>query len=141
MNWEQIVGHQELKKLLKESISNNRVSHAQLFVGKDGYGTLPLAMAFAKEILKKENEHSASKVDSLNHLDLHFSFPVFKSNKSGLTGQFFEDFRDMMLNNPYSNNEDWSTILESENKQLSIYVEEIDEINKKFCVKKFRRWQ
>lgn len=137
MNWEQIVGHAELKNLLKDSISNNRVSHAQLFVGKDGYGTLPLALAFAKEILKKENEHSSTKVDSLNHLDLHFSFPVFKANKSGLTGQFFENFREMILNNPYSNNEDWSTILESENKQLSIYVEEVDEINKKFALKSF----
>ncbi|MDQ0475832.1 MULTISPECIES: ATP-binding protein [Chryseobacterium] len=137
MNWEQIVGHQELKNLLKDSISNNRVSHAQLFVGKDGYGTLPLAMAFAKEILRKENEHSSPKVDHLNHLDLHFSFPVFKANKSGLTAQFFDEFREMMLENPYSNNEDWSTILESENKQLSIYVEEIDEINKKFALKSF----
>lgn len=137
MNWEQIVGHSELKNLLKDSISNNRVSHAQLFVGKDGYGTLALALAFAKEILKKENEHSSTKVDSLNHLDLHFSFPVFKANKSGLTGQFFENFREMILANPYSNNEDWSTILESENKQLSIYVEEIDEINKKFALKSY----
>ena len=137
MNWEQIVGHRELKNLLKDSISNNRVSHAQLFVGKDGYGTLPLALAFAKEILKKENEHSSTKVDSLNHLDLHFSFPVFKANKSGLTGQFFDTFRDMILDNSYSNTEDWSTILESENKQLSIYVEEIDEIIKKFALKSY----
>ena len=137
MNWEQIVGHRELKNLLKDSISNNRVSHAQLFVGKDGYGTLPLALALAKEILKKENEHSSTKVDSLNHLDLHFSFPVFKANKSGLTGQFFDTFRDMILDNSYSNTEDWSTILESENKQLSIYVEEIDEIIKKFALKSY----
>lgn len=137
MNWEQIVGHRELKNLLKDSISNNRVSHAQLFVGKDGYGTLPLALAFAKEILKKENEHSSTKVDSLNHLDLHFSFPVFKANKSGLTDQFFDAFRDMILDNSYSNTEDWSTILESENKQLSIYVEEIDEIIKKFALKSY----
>lgn len=137
MNWEQIVGHLELKNLLKDSISNNRVSHAQLFVGKDGYGTLPLALAFAKEILKKENEYSSTKVDSLNHLDLHFSFPVFKANKSGLASQFFDVFREMILDNPYSNTEDWSTILESENKQLSIYVEEVDEIIKKFALKSY----
>ena len=137
MNWEQIVGHENLKKLLKDSISNNRVSHAQLFVGKDGFGTLPLAMAFAKEILRKENDHSSSKVDHLNHLDLHFSFPVFKSSKSGLADQFFDEFREMILKNSYSNNEDWNEILESENKQLSIYVEEIDEINKKFALKSF----
>ena len=137
MNWEQIVGHEELKNLLKDSINSNRVSHAQLFVGKDGYGTLPMAMAFAKEILRKENEQSSSKVDHLNHVDLHFSYPVFKSTKGGLSAHFFEDFREMLLKNPYSNNEDWSRILESENKQLSIYVEEIDEVNKKFALKSF----
>lgn len=137
MDWEQIVGHQELKKLLKDSIYNNRVSHAQLFIGKDGYGTMPFAMAFAKEILKKENESSSSKVDHLNHLDLHFSFPTYKVSKSSLTAPFFEDFREMMLQNPYSNNEDWSAILESENKQLSIYVDEIEDVNKKFALKSF----
>ena len=129
MNWDDIAGHEQLKTLLKESISGNRISHAQLFTGAYGYGTLLLAIAFAKEILRKENEHSSSKVDHLNHLDLHFSFPVFKASKNGLSAQFFDEFREMMLKDPYSNNEDWNAILESENKQLSIYVEEIDEIN------------
>lgn len=137
MNWEQIVGHQHLKNILQKSIDNGRVSHAQLFVGKDGYGTLPLAMAFAKEILRKENEASCSKVDHLNHLDLHFSFPVFKVDKKGLSAAFFPEFREMLLANPYSNSEDWSATLESENKQLTIYAEEVDEINKKFALKSF----
>ena len=69
MNWEQIAGQEKLKKLLQESIRDNRVSHAKLFVGKDGYGPLPLALAFAKEVFKKENEHSSSKVElSLIHI-------------------------------------------------------------------------
>ncbi len=137
MNWDEIVGQKNLKSLLKESIADRRVSHAQLFVGKDGYGTLALALAFAKEILKSENEGASSKVDHLNHLDLHFSFPVFKSNKTGLSAQFFEEFRDMILENPYANAEDWSAVLNSENKQLTIYADEVDEINKKFALKSF----
>ena len=137
MRFLSLIEQSEIINKLINIAKEGRVSHAQLFVGKDGYGTLPLALAFAKEILKKENEHSSTKVDSLNHLDLHFSFPVFKANKSGLTGQFFDTFRDMILDNSYSNTEDWSTILESENKQLSIYVEEIDEIIKKFALKSY----
>ncbi len=137
MNWEQIVGQEKLCKLLKESINDNRVSHAQLFVGKDGYGTLPLAMAFAKEVFRKENETSASKVETLNHLDLHFSFPVFKEKKAGLSSAFYEQFREMILENPYADDEDWSRILESENKQLTIYADEIDELNQKFSLKSF----
>ena len=137
MNWEHIVGQDKLKNLLKESIHDKRVSHAQLFIGKDGYGTLPLAMAFAKEIFTKENAHSASKVEHLNHLDLHFSFPVFKDKKGGLSQLFLEDFRNMILENPYSNSEDWNKVLNSENKQLTIYADEIDELNKKFSLKSF----
>ena len=135
MNWDQIVGQKKIKHLLTESISDNRVGHAQLFLGADGYGTLALAMAFAKEILKKENEHSSSKVAHLNHLDLHFSFPVFKEKSSGLSSNFAEEFREMVLNNPYSDNEDWSRILESENKQLTIYADEIDQVNQSLHLK------
>lgn len=137
MNWEEIVGQENLKNLLKESISDNRVSHAQLFVGKDGYGTLPLALAFAKEIFKKENEHSSSKVENLNHLDLHFTFPVFKEKSSGLTENFLTNFREMVLENPYLSLEDWSKFLASENKQLTIYADEIEELNRKFSLKTF----
>ena len=137
MNWDDIVGQQKLKNLLKESISNNRISHAQLFIGKEGYGTFSLALAFAQEIFRKENEKYSSKVEHLNHLDLHFSFPVFKEKKSGLSDNFLGDFREMILGNPYADSEDWNRILESENKQLTIYADEIDELNKKFSLKSF----
>lgn len=137
MNWEQIVGQQKLKNLLKESIQNNRVGHAQLFLGTDGYGTLPLAMAFAKEVFAKENAHSSSKVEHLNHLDLHFSFPIYKEKNSGLSSNFLTEFREMILENPYANAEDWNRILNSENKQLTIYADEIDELNQKFALKSF----
>ena len=137
MNWDDIVGHGNLKKLLVDSIDEKRISHAQLFVGKEGYGTLPLAMAFAREILRRENPAASSKVDHLNHLDLHFSFPVFKLNKSSETAQFFDQFREMILKNPYADSEDWNAVLESENKQLSIYVDEIEAISNKFALKSF----
>lgn len=137
MNWENIAGQNNLKKLLQESIADNRVSHAQLFVGKEGYGTLPLALAYAKEILKSESEHAASKVDHLNHLDLHFCFPVFTEKNNSLSKKNFEEFRQMILSSPYSNFDDWSSILESENKQLFISADEIDEQNQKFALKSF----
>lgn len=137
MNWEQIVGQEKLKKLLQESIESKRVSHAQFFIGPEGYGTLSLALAFAKEVFRGENEHSSSKVEHLNHLDLHFSFPVFKEKTSGLSSNFMEEFREMILSNPYSDGEEWSKILESENKQLTIYADEIDAMNQKFALKSF----
>lgn len=137
MNWENIAGQENLKKLLKESIAENRVSHAQLFVGKEGYGTLPVVLAYAKEVLSRENEQSASKVEHLNHLDLHFSFPVFTDNKNSLSKSKFEDFREMVLNFPYASYHDWTAFLESENKQLFISADEIDDQNQKFALKSF----
>lgn len=137
MNWENIAGQENLKKLLKESIAENRVSHAQLFVGKEGYGTLPVVLAYAKEVLSRENEQAASKVEHLNHLDLHFSFPVFTDNKNSLSKSKFEDFREMVLNFPYASYHDWTAFLESENKQLFISADEIDDQNQKFALKSF----
>jgi DNA polymerase-3 subunit delta' len=39
---------------LKDAIDKQRVSHAQLFIGEEGFGVLPLALAYAKEILKEK---------------------------------------------------------------------------------------
>ncbi|MBT2620431.1 DNA polymerase III subunit delta' [Chryseobacterium sp. ISL-6] len=137
MNWENIAGQESLKKLLKDSIKENRVSHAQLFVGKEGYGTFPLVLAYAKEILQRENEHAASKVEHLNHLDLHFSFPVYTDNKNSLSKNKFEDFREMILASPYASYDDWTAFLDSENKQLFISADEVDDQNQKFSLKSF----
>lgn len=137
MNWEDITGQENLIKQLKDSVANNRVSHAQLFIGKEGYGTLPLALAYAQEILKNENEAAASKVQHLNHLDLHLSFPVFSEKSKSLSKRFYEDFRNMILENPYSSFDDWTTLLESENKQFFISVDEIEDIGAKFLLKSF----
>jgi DNA polymerase-3 subunit delta' len=38
MDWNQIVGQENLKDILKQNILENRLSHAQLFLGKAGYG-------------------------------------------------------------------------------------------------------
>lgn len=137
MNWEQIAGQENLKKLLKDSVLNNRVSHAQLFLGKDGYGCLPLALAYAKEILKGENNSAAAKVEHLNHLDLHFSFPVYTEKSNSLSKRFFPQFREMVADNPYAALDDWSSCLESENKQLFISADEIEEQNQKFALKSY----
>ncbi|WP_294263411.1 DNA polymerase III subunit delta' [uncultured Chryseobacterium sp.] len=137
MNWENIAGQENLKKLLRDSIAENRVSHAQLFTGKEGYGTLPVVLAYAREVLSRENEHAASKVEHLNHLDLHFSFPVFTDNKNSLSKNKFEEFREMVMKSPYASYDDWTAFLQSENKQLFISADEIDDQNQKFSLKSY----
>ncbi|MGN6603109.1 MAG: ATP-binding protein [Ginsengibacter sp.] len=51
MQFEKIIAQQEIKNKLKELVQQNRLSHALLFLGKEGSGALPLAIAFAQYIL------------------------------------------------------------------------------------------
>ena len=100
----EVVGHEKLKNQLVEMVQHQRLSHAILFVGPEGAGALPLAIAFAQYIVSIPNsnvdangadlfgapEPSTPKVYSpdeiaalpaynrasqLMHPDLHFSFP------------------------------------------------------------------
>ncbi len=137
MEWDLIAGQQSLKDQLRKSIQDQRISHAQLFLGPEGYGTLPLALAYATEILTRENPTAAQRTAHLNHVDLHFTFPVFTEKKLSTSQRFFSQFREMILANPYSSFDDWSNYLESENKQLFISADEVDEQNKKFDLKSF----
>lgn len=137
MDWEKIIGQENLQTILKESVAEKRVSHAQLFVGNAGYGVLPLVLSYAKEIFTAEKESSAEKVEHLNHLDFHFSFPVFSENGKSLSKRLYPEFRQMILENPYADFNDWKDILDSQNKQLFISADEVEEQNNNFSLKSF----
>lgn len=51
MQFQDIIGQGEVKRNLTELVQNNRLSHALLFLGKEGSGVLPLALAFAQYIV------------------------------------------------------------------------------------------
>ena len=79
-----IIGHSELKNKLIQQVKNNRVSHAQLFLGKEGAGNFALALAFAQYVncvSKLETDscgtcHNCTKYNSIQHPDLNFIFPI-----------------------------------------------------------------
>ena len=108
MQFNQIIAQEPTKNKLKDLVQNNRLSHALLFLGKEGTGSLSLAIAFAQYILcEKVNPNSkannaitlfgneetptlinledscgqcasCTKVNQLIHPDLHFSYPALK---------------------------------------------------------------
>ena len=47
MTFKDIIGQSFLKTKLIQDVDTGRVSHAQLFVGKQGVGGLPMAIAYA----------------------------------------------------------------------------------------------
>ena len=137
MNWDNIIGQDALKKQLQESVKNNRIGQALLFVGQEGYGILPLILAFCRAIISLENPESAIKIDSLNHIDMHFSFPTYTIDKKNISSSFIKIFREQVLSNPYFDFEDWTNTLNSENKQLIISTDEIENIIPKLRLKSY----
>jgi len=51
MQFNQIIGQPDTKQHLAEMVQHNRLSHALLFLGREGSGALPLAMAFAQYVV------------------------------------------------------------------------------------------
>lgn len=112
MLFKDIIGQEGIKTHLAEMVEHNRLSHALLFLGKEGSGALPLAIAFAQYIVSLPvskapepvvdlfgNTEPAApagfvhpndvgsmpsfvRANELIHPDLHFSYPVIP-RKSG----------------------------------------------------------
>jgi DNA polymerase-3 subunit delta' len=51
MQFSDIIGQSEVKLQLAELVQHNRLSHALLFLGKEGSGALPLALAFSQYLV------------------------------------------------------------------------------------------
>jgi DNA polymerase-3 subunit delta' len=103
MKFSDIIGHSDLKRRLAAQIDAGRISHAQLFSGKSGYGTLPLALAYV-QYLFCPNRHDGDscgvcpqcqQVAALAHPDLHFVFPVNKREKKSGEAIISDMFIDM----------------------------------------------
>lgn len=65
MQFKDIIGQQEVKQQLVEVVEHNRLSHALLFLGKEGSGALPLALAFAQYIVCNPNSANTTSGPSL----------------------------------------------------------------------------
>lgn len=50
MLFKDVIGQEEVKQHLVEMVQHNRISHALLFLGREGSGALPLAFAFANYV-------------------------------------------------------------------------------------------
>ena len=104
MLFSDVIGQQKLKQQLVDMVQHQRLSHALLFVGPEGAGALPLAIAFAQYIVSIPNSDATGngadlfgapapsvpkvyspdeiaelpayhRASQLMHPDLHFSFP------------------------------------------------------------------
>lgn len=148
MLFKEVIGHMEIKKKLIRTAHDNRISHAQLFLGPEGSGNLAMALAYAQYIScmeRKENDScgvcpSCTKYIKLIHPDLHFVFPVAQTKeitKDPVSDDFIAEWRMIVLENPYLTLFQWYEKIGIENKQGLIAVRESNEIIRKLSMKTF----
>lgn len=143
MNFSEILGQEHLKNHLMKSTDNGRISHAQLFVGNEGTGVLPMAIAYAQHILcstSNDKESCALKCSKLMHPDLHFAFPVATNEiikSKPVSNNFLQDWRHFITSNPYGNLFEWLQTIGVENKQGLMGVDEAEEIVKALKLKSY----
>ena len=86
MRFKEVIGQQKLKSDLIRAVLADKISHAQLFGGQAGFGTLPLALAYIQFLFCEQKQtddscgecSSCQKVEKLQHPDLHFAFPILQ---------------------------------------------------------------
>ena len=166
MTFENVIGHEPLKKHLADMVQQNRLSHALLFLGKEGSGALPMAIAFAQYIVCTSAKQNLSqqglfgdeqpskkpvltdscghcgaciKAGQLIHPDIHFSFPAIpkKAGSPPVSDDYINEWREFVSANPYGNVYDWLQFLGADNKQGNITAEECNQINHKLSLKSF----
>ena len=148
MLFKDILGQDYIKNHLTKSASLGRIPHAQLFVGPEGCGTLPMAIAYAQYILcsntaKENNTGNAScnlKFDNFSHPDLHFVFPVATNDvvkSHPVSANFMVEWRNFIKEEPYGGLFDWFKKIGVQNKQGQIGVDEASEINKALSLKAY----
>ena len=148
MKFSNIIGQNNIKKHLTHSASSGRIPHAQLFIGPEGSGVLPMAIAYAQYVICKNagEENSGGnatcnlKFENFQHPDIHYVFPVATNESVGskpISDNFMDQWFDFLKTDIYGNINDWYEHLDIKNKQGNISVHEASNILKKLSLKSF----
>lgn len=146
MKFAELAGQRGVINRIVQNVQRGRISHAQMIVGSEGSGSLPLALAFAQFVNCTEkvyyDDHfdlygdscgtcpSCLKSRKMIHPDIHFVVPVneSKQSKKKITRDYLPQWRQFILERtPYSNLNQWYAFIEME-KQGIISADECNEI-------------
>jgi DNA polymerase-3 subunit delta' len=138
MLFSEVIGNSELKERLVNSVAQNRVSHAQLFIGPEGCGNLPMALAYAQYLnceqpgIEDSCGQCASclKASKYVHPDIHFTFPFIfnEKEKRMICSDWLVEWREFLEKNPYGDYNSWIRSIGKENKQGNINAKECGDI-------------
>ncbi|MDX1650861.1 MAG: DNA polymerase III subunit delta' [Brumimicrobium sp.] len=144
MLFKEVIGQEALKERLRKELEGERISHAQLFLGKTGYGSLPLALAFIQYLFCENRSSedscgtcsSCNKMMTLQHPDVHFSFPTVQAVSKTSDPQF-KEWKEMALNNPYFSLNQWIYSSDPKGRNPVISKHQSEEIVKKLALKSY----
>ncbi len=147
MKFSDIPGQSAVIERLRNTVREQRVSHAILLYGPEGSGKFAVALAFARYVACENRTAdeacgkcpSCLKYDKLIHPDLHFVFPVVKKKnvQEPVSDLFIQQWREMVLKSPWFSLSQWTEAMDVVNEQASIFVAEASEIVRKLSLKTF----
>lgn len=148
MRFSDIIGQKSAIDSLRQAIDTDRLPHALLLSGDEGFGGLALAWATARYIMcehRKDGEAcgkcaSCIQADKLIHPDLHFVYPVVNKasgTKSSTSEDYLPQWREALVSNPYLTLTEWTTSSAEANKQAQIFVTEAASIIHHLSTKPF----
>ncbi len=140
MKFADIPGLRDEKEKLLSLQRQGRLPHALLLSGPEGSGKLALGLAFIQYLLCQNPSPSDScgvcstcgKTSQLIHPDVHVSFPY--SGEKDLSDKYLPQWRDHILNNPYTNAPSWQEAVDKENKLINIPIRESRNMLKKLSL-------
>lgn len=145
-----LVGQRKQFIPLIESIKDKLFSHAILIEGQSGHGSLAFALGLVEQLMcdnPGEQEscgscHACRKIESLEHPDVHFVFPVVKKSDKNradtLSDDFISEWRKHVKSNPYSTLSTWIQSISDNKSKGDINVKECNSIISKLGLQSFR---
>ncbi len=148
MKFADVIGLDTVKQRLVKTVRDSRVSHAQLFIGPQGTGKLPMALAYAQYIncTNIQNNDSCGecpsciKYEKLIHPDLHFIYPTAKTKsvEKPTSKDFIRQWRELIEeNNAYIDLPSWYEKIGIERKQAIINARDCNDIIKTLSYKSY----
>lgn len=134
MLFKDVLVDEELKRQLVALADENRISHAQLFLGRNGSHSFALALAFAQYICCTDRHdgdscgqcHSCKMFEKLQYPDLHLIFPnctFAEVDKDPDSEKLAGHFREFVFENHFHlDYNEWVKHLKSERKQVVINI-------------------
>ena len=124
MQFSAVIGQAALKEQLIREINSEKISHAKLFAGNNGHGSLAIALAYSRYLLcdnKQETDscgscHSCKQMSDFVHPDVHFVFPVVLANKV-ISNAHLKEWREQLKESTYFDLLHWTNIIDTKERK------------------------